>query len=70
MTRTIAWILIAMAPTFAACGADDSNEGKACSAADDCGGNLTCQPIQGRNQDYCCPTPANESKQSTCQPAQ
>jgi hypothetical protein len=52
-----------------ACGGDDKNEGNACSQQSDCGGNLICQSIEGRTQDFCCPTPANSSPKANCQPA-
>jgi hypothetical protein len=43
-------------------------DGDSCSGADDCSSNLTCQPILGRQGDYCCPTPPQTSKESNCQP--
>jgi hypothetical protein len=42
-------------------------EGDSCSGADDCSSNLTCQHIQGRDGDYCCPTPQSASKEANCQ---
>jgi hypothetical protein len=38
-------------------------EGDDCTQDSDCHSNLTCQPISGRPHDYCCPTPANTSKE-------
>ncbi len=43
------------------------NEGGACSVNDDCGGALICQPVEGRQGDYCCPTPAYSSSHANCQ---
>jgi hypothetical protein len=40
-------------------------EGESCSSPDDCGSDLTCQPVNGG--DYCCPTPADSSKKASCQ---
>jgi hypothetical protein len=58
-----------VASGLVACIADSAHEGNACSKNDDCGGNLTCQPIVGRkDSSYCCPTPANSSKEANCQP--
>ena len=54
-----------------ACGPADSlnkNEGSGCSKNDDCGGELTCQPIQGRTGDFCCPAPADSSGKINCHP--
>jgi hypothetical protein len=42
-------------------------EGDSCASEDDCSSNLTCQPISGRKGDFCCPTPANASKEGNCQ---
>jgi hypothetical protein len=54
-----------------ACGPADSlnkNEGGACSKVDDCGGDLSCQPIQGRTGDFCCPAPPESSSHTNCHP--
>jgi hypothetical protein len=53
----------------AACAGDDKNEGDSCTQQSDCGGNLICQPISGRNQDFCCPTPSTSSTHANCSPA-
>jgi hypothetical protein len=54
-----------------ACGPADSlnhNEGGSCAQDGDCGGLLVCQPIEGRQGDFCCPTPACSSGKENCQP--
>ena len=47
----------------------NKNEGGSCVNTDDCGGGLTCQPIQGRQGDFCCPTPPESSSHVNCKPA-
>jgi hypothetical protein len=43
------------------------SEGDTCGGSrDECGSNLTCQPINGHGS-VCCPTPASASKESNCQ---
>jgi hypothetical protein len=44
-------------------------QGDSCSSQDECGSDLTCQPIGGRSGDYCCPTPATASTNGNCKPA-
>ncbi|MFI5302571.1 MAG: hypothetical protein ACHREM_31155 [Polyangiales bacterium] len=51
-----------------ACGGIDKNDGNACTQQSDCGSGLVCQPISGRNQDFCCPTPPTSSSQPNCSP--
>jgi hypothetical protein len=54
-----------------ACGPADSlnqNEGASCSSNNDCGGLEVCQPITGRQGDFCCPTPPSSSSHESCQP--
>jgi hypothetical protein len=65
----LAWAIgIGAAVALLACaGPVGKGEGDSCSTADDCSSNLTCQPIDGRSGDYCCPTPASTSKESNCQ---
>jgi len=47
----------------------NANEGGSCSASNnDCGGDLDCQPIQGRQGEFCCPTPPQSSSHENCQP--
>lgn len=67
--RRIVWSVV-VASALAACVGPTGGvgEGDPCSG-DDCGSNLTCQPIQGRTQDYCCPAPASMSSKPNCQPA-
>ena len=51
--------------TMVACGGP--GQGDECGGSqDDCGSNLTCQPIKGRGKSYCCPTPPEQSSNSNC----
>jgi hypothetical protein len=60
---------IATAVSLLACaGPIGKGEGDTCATADDCSSNLTCQSIAGRSGDFCCPTPADTSKEANCQP--
>jgi hypothetical protein len=52
---------------FLAC---SSGQGDSCSTDNDCGANLTCQPVHGRDQNFCCPTPAEASDYQNCHPVQ
>jgi hypothetical protein len=68
----VALVAFAAPSLVAACGPSvnsDANEGGSCSSNGDCGGDLVCQPVTGRQGDYCCPTPATASKKASCQPA-
>ncbi len=72
MFRKTAFVLIAcvglVAALSSACaGPIGKGEGDSCTTADDCSSNLTCQPITGRQGDYCCPTPPGTSKETNCQ---
>ncbi|HEY8040990.1 MAG TPA: hypothetical protein VIF15_14390 [Polyangiaceae bacterium] len=72
MFRKMAWVVVAcgFAAAVAACaGPTGKGEGDSCTGADDCSSNLTCQPISGRQGDFCCPTPASSSKEGNCQSA-
>jgi len=44
-------------------------EGDTCNNDNDCAQGLTCQPIPGRNADYCCGIPASASTADTCHAA-
>ena len=44
----------------------NKNEGDSCTETNDCGGDLNCQPITGRQGSYCCPTPAASSSHTNC----
>jgi len=72
MFRKTAFVLIACglaAVLSTACaGPTGKGEGDSCTTNDDCSSNLICQPIPGRNSDYCCPTPADAGKAANCQP--
>ena len=43
-------------------------QGDECTKDTDCKTNLTCQPIEGRNKTYCCPTPPESSDYANCHP--
>jgi hypothetical protein len=64
----IVCVLMAVSATVIACSGDAHNEGGTCSTANDCGGNLSCQPVDGRQGNFCCPTPADTSKETNCHP--
>ncbi len=52
-----------------ACGPSGLSEGDSCGGSgDDCGSNLTCQPVAGRKGDFCCPTPQQSSNYTNCHP--
>lgn len=73
-TAFVAWVCGLGAVALVACAGPvgGKGEGEACNTEDECGGNLTCQPVVGRNADYCCPTQgpgAPASKEANCQPA-
>jgi hypothetical protein len=44
-------------------------QGDSCSSQDDCSADLTCQPVNGRSGDFCCPTPRSQSSNGNCQDA-
>ena len=51
-----------------------TSEGGGCSTQDECDSELLCQPVTGRNGDFCCPAPlvypggGFSSSQTNCQP--
>jgi hypothetical protein len=53
-----------------------TSEGGGCSSDDACDVDLWCQPVTGRNGDFCCPSPlvypdgTFASGQTNCQPTQ
>jgi hypothetical protein len=69
---TVVGVLVALCAACA--GPMGKGEGDGCSGNDECGSNLTCQPVGGHGGDYCCPAPlqlpdgTNASKESNCQP--
>ena len=68
MFRKMTFVVVALAGLTAACaGPSGKGEGDSCSGADDCSADLTCQPILGRNGDFCCPAPADASDKANCQ---
>jgi hypothetical protein len=46
------------------------SQGDECTKDSDCKSNLTCQPVEGRDKNYCCPTPATASDYANCHPDQ
>jgi len=69
MFRKMACVVVAsVACGLLACaGPNGKGEGESCSSQEDCGSDLTCQPITGRQGDFCCPAPADSSTKSNCQ---
>ncbi len=63
----IACGLVSAALSAACAGPMGKGEGDSCTSADDCSSNLTCQPVTGRQGDFCCPTPPSTSKEANCQ---
>jgi hypothetical protein len=59
---------VAVVMAVACAGPIGKGEGDSCSSADDCSSNLTCQPIYGRQGDFCCPTPPDAGSAANCQP--
>jgi hypothetical protein len=67
MSLLKAFFMVAFAGlAIAAC---SGGQGDTCSADNDCGANLTCQPIRGREKNFCCPTPAESSDETNCHPS-
>jgi predicted small secreted protein len=71
MFRKMAFVgmaVVAVACVVAGCaGPGGKGEGDSCGSQDDCSADLTCQPIDGRTGDYCCPAPADSSDKPNCQ---
>jgi hypothetical protein len=68
--KMVCVVLAAVTCGLIACvGPNGKGEGESCSSPDDCGSDLTCQPVTGRSGDFCCPTPADTSTKSNCQSA-
>jgi hypothetical protein len=64
MKRSFVFALVAGLVSVVGCGGVD--EGDTCGGStDNCGDNLTCQPIEGHG-DVCCPTPPSASDKATC----
>jgi hypothetical protein len=66
---------VLVAGFVAGCAGQTGNaEGEGCTGADDCNNQLVCQPVTGRNGDFCCPMPLQypsggfASSQTNCQP--
>jgi hypothetical protein len=70
MFRKTLFVMMAVAAfggaVIACVGPVGKGEGDSCNSEDQCGSDLTCQPI-GDTGDFCCPTPASSSKKSACQ---
>jgi hypothetical protein len=58
---------LAVGIAIVACG---NGHGDECTKDNDCKSNLTCQPIEGRDKTYCCPTPPESSDSANCHPDQ
>ena len=50
----LALVLAAAAIAIVVVGCEGGQAGDKCSSNSDCNESLTSQPIEGRNQDYCC----------------
>jgi hypothetical protein len=58
---------VVLAAFATACGGKSA--GDSCTKDGECGSNLTCQPVQGRSENYCCATPASATKDApNCSP--
>ena len=79
MFRKMASVVVGASVLAVLCGGCAGNqtgtsEGGGCSSTDECDSTLICQPVTGRNGDYCCPTPlvypggGFVSGQTNCQP--
>ncbi len=72
----VAAMLVAAGVLAGCAGETGKGEGDNCSAGNDCGGQLQCQDVAGRNGTYCCPAPlalpdnSCTSKETNCQPTQ
>jgi len=76
MSGVMVAAMLAAAGVLAGCaGETGKGEGDSCSG-NDCGGQLQCQSVPGRNGDFCCPAPLKTqdgqftSSQTNCQPTQ
>jgi hypothetical protein len=58
--------LLVVGAAFALFGCGGGEQGDDCTKNDDCNGGLICQPIKGREKDYCCPTPPESSEAVHC----
>jgi hypothetical protein len=67
-----AWCVatLGLAAVVVAC--EGGKAGDKCTTNNDCNSSLTCQPIEGRNADYCCgaygPETQGENIPENCQP--
>jgi hypothetical protein len=79
MVRKMATLMVGASLLVGLLGACAGNqtgtgEGGGCSSDDACDTDLWCQPVTGRNGDFCCPTPLVlpsgqfSSGQANCQP--
>ena len=74
---TVAAMLVAAGVLSGCAGETGKGEGDSCSPnGDQCGGQLLCQDVAGRNGTFCCPTPLTTqdgkftSTETNCQPTQ
>jgi hypothetical protein len=69
--KTVLFVIVTTISLAACAGSIGSGEGDSCGgSSDQCGSNLTCQPIKhsdGSTGNYCCPTPNWSSTKSACQ---
>ena len=68
MVGKTAFLVVALglaAGLFNCAGPTGKGMGESCSSQDDCSTDLTCQPVYGRQGDFCCPTPADAGDTSS-----
>ena len=67
---TIVMVAVGLVGALAAgcAGQVGKGEGESCSRDEDCNNQLFCQPVQGRQGDFCCPAPATASGEANCHP--
>lgn len=66
MPRRDLMMLMVLATSMAAASCGGGDQGDECSDTEECKKGLICQPIKGRSQDYCCPTPPESSLEDNC----
>ena len=68
----VAWAVVSLAVAGAGVVACGGKAGDKCSSNNDCNSSLICQPVEGRNADYCCgaegPGQTGANVADNCQP--
>jgi hypothetical protein len=69
--KTVLFVMVTVTALVACAGDIGKSQGDSCGGgSDECGANLTCQPVHhsdGSSGNYCCPTPNWSSTNSACQ---